>query len=82
MPFLSLILNEYPFSASLLCRWLLLFFFFSFNFYDLSYEISRVVNHWALIELCGPWWVLLLNSKLRGSWATRLSELLGSLELS
>ena len=76
------------FSASLLRRWLLLFslsslslFIFNF-FYDLSCEISRVVNRSALIELCGLWQAMLPSFELRGSWDTRLSELLSSLKLS
>ena len=79
-PFLALILHEYLFSVSLLRRWLLLFS--PFFFYNLSCEIYRVVNRLALIGPYGPWWVVLLSFELRGSWATRFSELLGSLDLS
>ena len=71
-PFLTLILNEYPFFLPLCCVVGCCcspspLFFFNFFYYDLSCEISRVVNRWALIELCGPWWAVLLSSELRGS---------------
>ena len=51
-PFLALILNEYHFFCLFAAS--LVVVFSSFFFYYLSYEISRVVNRWALIELCGP----------------------------